>query len=71
MKFKRGYEVFHEQVDNSRNRVNFANCFSCKYFYEDFGDHEELCQNSEVLRFDVCRVGNRVFCSFWKGVWER
>ena len=70
MKFKRGYEIFHQSYKNPRTRASLANCFSCDFFYQAEGDICELCQNPDVLKYDLYVANGRVFCSYWKGVWE-
>lgn len=69
-KFRRGYDVFHKPYSNPRSRASLACCFSCDFFYQAEGDLCELCQNGSVLKYDMVVNGNRVFCSYWKGVWE-
>lgn len=69
-KYTRGYEPFHESYFNLRVRPLIINCFSCKYFYQSEEDEKELCQNPEVLMYDMVLDGNRIYCNFWRGVWE-
>ena len=71
VKFPRGYEVFRKSYSNLRTRASLANCFSCDFFYQAEGDICELCQNPSVLKYDMVVDKNRVFCSYWRGVWER
>lgn len=69
-KFTKGYEPFHSSYSNLRTRASLASCFSCKHFYQAEEDDCELCQNPDVLKYDMVVTGNRVFCNFWRGVWE-
>ena len=70
VKFSHGYDFFHDKYKNARSRSLLANCFSCDFFYQAEEDLCELCQNPNVLKYDMCVAEGRVFCSYWKGVWE-
>lgn len=64
MKFKRGYEVSRERI---RTSPRFAmSCFNCNHYFQGEGDIEEVCQNNEVLEFDMVVEGNNIFCAYWQ-----
>lgn len=69
MKFSRGYSRVRDDV-SVRSRI-FRCCDNCRFFYQDKGDTEEVCQNQEVLEYDIAVEGNRVFCGFWKAMKDR
>lgn len=63
--FKVGYDGVEEKL---KKRSHFImSCDNCKHFYQDIGDAEELCQNNEVLPFDIVVEEKRVYCHFWEG----
>lgn len=43
-----------------------ASCFNCKYFYQDKGDSEELCQNQNVLEYDMIKTPTSIYCNYWE-----
>lgn len=43
-------------------------CFNCNYFYQAVGDEEELCQNPDVLEYDMINTSNTIYCLQWKPV---
>lgn len=61
--FTTGYAPIYKKAKDNRY---IWSCDSCKYYYQGIGDKEELCQNSNVLEYDIKVDGNRVFCGWWK-----
>ena len=41
-------------------------CFNCAYYYQAVGDKEEVCQNENVLEYDMIMNGHLVHCTHWK-----
>lgn len=66
MKLTKGFKPIREKVVKSARYMRA--CDNCKYFYQTPEDEEEVCQNSNVLEYDICVDGNRVYCTFWKGI---
>lgn len=60
----RGYDESRERME--KNSYYSRSCFNCAYYYQDFGDKEEVCQNSDVLEYDMIVDGNTVYCLKWK-----
>lgn len=67
--FTRGYDNVKEKVKKSYRYTR--SCDNCSFFYKTHGDEEELCQNPDVLPYDICIEENRTFCSFWKYVTDK
>ena len=63
--FKRGYKECREKL--SSNPSFSRSCFNCVYYYQAVGDKEEVCQNSEVLEYDMVVDANlnSVYCLKW------
>lgn len=62
--FTRGYgEVKDRLIKNSKYLMS---CYNCDYFYKTHNDNEELCQNSEVLPYDIIVSEKAIYCSLWK-----
>ena len=64
-KVKRGFGGLKKQLEGKGNYV--ADCKSCYYFYQDQGEPEEMCHNTNVTKFDMAydEDKNRTFCTFW------
>jgi len=62
--FTRGYDECRERL--SRNSRYSRSCFNCAYYYQDFGDKEEVCQNTDVLQYDMVVEGNNLYCLKWQ-----
>lgn len=64
MKFTRGYDLVREKL--SKGSKYTMSCYNCEYFYQDFGDKEEVCQNPNVLKYDMVVTATNIYCSRWK-----
>lgn len=64
MKFERGYSKFR---DKSHSRYVMS-CYNCDYFYQAVGDSEDLCQNPEVLPYDIINTETSIYCLRWKAI---
>lgn len=64
LKFERGFESVREGVKKKEKLLK--SCTNCKYFYKEVGDKEELCQNDQVLEYDMVVDENRVYCILWR-----
>lgn len=62
--FTRGYSTCREKVSKSLRYSR--SCFNCEYFYQSVGDIEEVCQNTNVLEFDMVVSENNAYCVHWK-----
>ena len=61
--FTRGYSESREKV--SKSAMFTRSCFNCDYFYQAVGDKEEVCQNTNVLKFDMVFDNNNMYCVHW------
>lgn len=66
MNFVRGYEPIRKKMQ-SRSKL-LISCYNCDNYYQAVGDKEELCQNLEVLEYDMVVSNNMVCCLHWKPV---
>lgn len=62
--FSRGYKEVREKVAQGSKFVR--SCFNCAYYFQCPGDKEEVCQNTDVLQYDMVVEGNNVYCLKWK-----
>lgn len=62
--FTRGYNDVQAKLSR-RNRFVMS-CYNCEYYYQAEGDEDEMCQNPEVLRYDMTVSENGVCCAKWK-----
>jgi hypothetical protein len=66
IQFTEGSQDIRERV---KKYARFSrSCDNCNDFYQAPRDTEELCHNNNVLQYDICSEGSRVYCSFWNGV---
>lgn len=64
MKFERGYKPVREKV--SKGSKYTMSCFNCEYYYQEHGDKEEMCQNPNVLKYDMVVTQTSIYCNQWK-----
>lgn len=64
MKFSRGYKDVRERVSKCSKYT--MSCYNCEYFYQDFNDEEEVCQNPNVLKYDMVVTTTNIYCNHWK-----
>lgn len=62
--FTRGYKECRERL--SSNSTFVRSCFNCAYYYQAVGDKTELCQNEDVLKYDMIVGNNNIYCLKWK-----
>lgn len=62
--FSRGYNEIRKKMNTSAKYTKCCN--NCAFYYKDRSDKEEVCQNSQVLEYDMVYEDNRVFCCRWK-----
>lgn len=61
--FTRGYKESRDRL--SKNSHYTRSCFNCAYYYQASGDKEEVCQNQDVLQYDMVVTDNNVYCLKW------
>lgn len=63
MPFNRGYAELNNRLEK-RSRFTMS-CYNCDYFYQTKEDDEEVCQNPNVLQYDMVVSENNVYCNQW------
>lgn len=69
LNFTRGYDEVKAKTVKSFRYTR--SCENCSFFYKTDQDEEELCQNPNVLPYDICIEDNRTYCSFWRYVTDK
>jgi hypothetical protein len=62
--FNRGYNEVQKKLQKGSKYT--MSCYNCDYFYQASGDKEEVCQNNDVLKYDMVLTNNNIYCSKWK-----
>ena len=62
--FSRGYHISREKL--AKNSYYSRSCFNCDCYYQASGDREEMCQNPDVLEYDMVVSDNNVYCLKWR-----
>lgn len=62
--FTKGYSPVRERVEKGSRFVK--SCYNCAFFYQAVGDKEEVCQNPNVLKYDMVITESNIYCSHWK-----
>lgn len=62
--FSRGYQESRARLE--KNSFYTRSCFNCAYYYQASGDKEEVCQNEDVLQYDMVVTNNNVCCLKWQ-----
>lgn len=63
MSFGRGYAELNTRLEK-RSRFTMS-CYNCDYFYQTAEDEEEVCQNPNVLQYDMVVSENNIYCNLW------
>ena len=61
--FTRGYQESREKL--LKNPRYTQSCFNCGYYYNAVGDKEEVCQNEDVVEYDMVVTETSVSCIKW------
>lgn len=61
--FTRGYKDVRARIE--KYPKFFMSCLNCDYYFKDKGDDVELCQNPNVLQYDMVVEPDRVYCIHW------
>ena len=64
--FSRGFKEVNDRV--SKGSKFTMSCYHCEYYYQDTGDSEEVCQNPDVLQYDMVVTTTTIYCNRWKPV---
>lgn len=63
-KFTHGYNESRGRME--KNSYYSRSCFNCAYYFQAHEDKEEVCQNNEVIEYDMIVDGNNIYCLKWK-----
>ena len=61
--FTRGYDDVRRKVEKG-SRFTMS-CYNCDFFYQAVGDKEEVCQNPDVLKYDMVVTESSIYCNRW------
>ena len=62
--FNRGFnEVRHRVEKGSKYTMS---CYNCDHYYQAVGDKTEVCQNPEVLKYDMVVTETSIYCTKWR-----
>lgn len=61
--FTRGFEENRKKILN--NPYYIRSCFNCIYYYRTSKDTDEMCQNSNVISYDMLITKNNICCLKW------
>ena len=62
--FSRGFDPVRRKVEKG-SRFTMS-CYNCDYYYQAVGDTEEVCQNPEVLKYDMVITNSSIYCNRWR-----
>jgi len=62
--FSKGYTEVRRRVEKG-SRFTMS-CYNCDYYYQAVGDQEEVCQNPDVLKYDMVITETSIYCNKWK-----
>lgn len=61
--FTRGYNDVRKRIEKGSHFIK--SCFNCAYYYQAVGDKEEVCQNPDVLKYDMVITDSSIYCNRW------
>ena len=62
--FNRGFGEVRQRVEKGSKYT--MSCFNCEYYYQAVGDKTEVCQNPEVLKYDMVVTETSIYCTKWE-----
>lgn len=62
--FVKGYAPIRRILERGSKYIR--SCYNCDYFYQAPGDDEEVCQNENVLKYDMVVTESGIYCNQWK-----
>lgn len=62
--FSRGYREVRQRVEKGSKYT--MSCYNCEHYYQAVGDKTEVCQNPEVLKYDMVVTETSIYCTKWK-----
>lgn len=64
--FTKGYDEVNDRV--SKGSKFTMSCYNCQFYYQTEEDTEEMCQNPEVLEYDMVMTPTSIYCNRWRPV---
>lgn len=61
--FSRGYDDVRKRVEKGSRYT--MSCYNCDFYYQASGDMEEVCQNPDVLKYDMTVTDTSIYCNRW------
>ena len=62
--FNRGFREVRQRVEKGSKYT--MSCFNCEHYYQAVGDKTEVCQNPEVLKYDMVVTETSIYCTKWE-----
>ena len=62
--FTRGYQESRSKL--AKNSQYSRSCFNCQHYFQASGDKAEMCQNPNVLEYDMVTTDTSVYCLKWE-----
>ena len=62
--FNRGFREVRQRVEKGSKYT--MSCYNCDYYYQAVGDKTEVCQNPDVLKFDMVVTETSIYCTKWE-----
>ena len=64
IEFSVGYGNVRSRVEKGSRYT--MSCYNCEYYYQGNGDREEVCQNPDVLQYDMVVTESSIYCNRWE-----
>ena len=62
--FTRGYNEVRKKLEKG-SRFTMS-CYNCDHYYQAVGDTTEVCQNPDVLQYDMVVTDTSIYCNRWE-----
>lgn len=62
--FNRGFNEVRQRVEKGSKYTK--SCYNCEHYYQAVGDTTEVCQNPEVLKYDMVITETGIYCTKWE-----
>lgn len=62
--YVRGYAPVRRILERGSRYTR--SCYNCDFFYQAPGDDEEVCQNENVLKWDMIVTESCIYCNQWR-----
>lgn len=62
--FNRGFSEVRQRVEKGSKYT--MSCYNCEHYYQAVGDQTEVCQNTEVLKYDMVVTETSIYCTKWQ-----